>query len=284
MMPTNNLTPDVIPMATIVPPPQTVIGTLAQDGLPSKFETKMPGQGPNQDFWFARDEYVGIFSLNTNQNIETRLADIDPLRVTSQFNNPQLMPRLQSSYPDNTAWSISLPRTLAFNTAVYFNSPISISFWAIKPLGTRGKLRIVYSPFNRKSRVTEQSLAVSTVPSYVNEDSHMRNMVWSWDLEKQDTFHIMIHGNNPLSTFPTTDELQVNTILTSLVDDNNAVNDTGRPRFQTTYGTLSVFVQNRYTPGSIFPGEIDIVVFKSFPGCKTYVERGPRVHSQRMVL
>lgn len=278
----NNLTPDVIPMATIVPPPQTVIGTLSQDGLPSRFETKLPGQGPNQDFWFARDEFMGSFTLNITNGVDTRLADIDVLRLAPPENRPENLPVLASSYPGGDAWSITLPRSIGFNSAVYCNTPVSISFWAIKPVGTRGKIRIVYSPFNRKFASKERDLRPTTESGFRETDSHFRTMMWSWDLEKQDTFNIVIHGNNPLSTFPTTDPIQVNVYGNTTA--TNPANETGRPRFQTTYGTLSLFVQNRYTPGSIFPGVIDIMVFKSFPGCKLYVERGPRVYAHRMIL
>lgn len=281
---TSEITPPVVPPVPVVPPPQTILGTLSSDGQPSKFDSILPGLGPNQQLWFARDELVGQFTFDTMDAEGTRLASIDVMRCCGgPPNNPENPSRPENNnlLPRIGQWNIALPRSIALNCAQYFSSTINYTFWAIKPPGTRGKLRFTYLPFYQK-RTNSDTLALD---DNINEDldNLLRSSTWSWDMEKSDIFSLEFNGNNPLSVFPT--GTHISPYVSEAPAPQNSKNNTSFwPLFSTRFGVLVIEIQNIYTPGSIFPGLCNIYVFKNLKNCKLYVERSPRSCVSRTVI
>lgn len=135
-----------------------------------------------------------------------------------------------------------------------------------------GKIRIVYNPSEYGNVKTVGTTAIGSL------DPLQRAYMWEWDLSQKQVFSIIIKGNNPNNMFPI--NLR-NNIPVGLTGGYILGDDT--PFFNKTYGSLTLLVQNQYIPGSIFPDNFYIHVFKHLENCETTVLAGHRSFADKIV-
>lgn len=270
--------PPVFPLTPSVPPQQTVTGYMDEFGLPnSPNKTALPGQPPMQAFWNARNEYIGSFNVTNQQPIGTQLASIDILRACGDYNDIDQnlsVARSNLSVPTRIIW----PRSLLINSAQFFSGKVTYTFWAIKPQPTAGRIRFVYIPdkdidSTYITPATQATYDGANVP--INFDSRLRNYIWEWDLEEKPTYTLDFVGNNPLQRLPTCLPTQPYYIFSGASIPVVEADET-EPFFNTTYGSLHIFIQNPYAPGSIYPTNFNIHIFKSLPDAQYTIQTGHR--------
>lgn len=189
-------TPPVGPLVPQMPETNTAIGILNDSGLPGT-TCKISGQPPSELFWSQRVELSPLSAtLSTSHTIDHVIGDINVSEVTG-----------------GTLTRIQAPRKMLFVNSYYstFDSK-SVIFWAIKPPGARGKLRITYWP-------------TPTLP--IVEDALLRGNMWEWDLGASDFFEIPIVGNNPLGYWQNHQYPQIGSTNTGVNSD--IIYDRGPP-------------------------------------------------------
>jgi hypothetical protein len=290
----SGLVPPVYPTIPQVPPPQTVTGLLSEDGQPSIFDLQMAGQPPNEDFWKAREELICKFNYAESMTETESLLVLDVLSGTVAENNFNYQGTIvrRTALPTYNIYQpecqLAFPRYLLSKSFEFFEGSIKFKFWAVKPIGPKGKIRIIYLPHVEVPAPPSVNINVASVLAQ-SDQRHLRNNMWEWDLEKQDTIEIEIFGNNPIGKIFNTKNCSYfsQTKNASDVDTNDIyfqASNAGVPLFSRTYGTLLLQVQNRYIPGSIFPNNCEIFVFKSMANSNFSLLRGPRTPFYNRVI
>nr|QIC52836.1 MAG: capsid protein [Apple picorna-like virus 1] len=292
--PQSGLVPPVYPTIPQIPPPQTVTGLLSEDGTPSMFDRQMSGQPPNEDFWKAREEFITVFSFAESiTETETLLvldvlSGVDPVNNSNYYGEIQPPTALRPYTQFVPTCELSYPRYLLSKSYEFFEGPIKFKFWAVKPIGPKGKIRIIYLPAYEHGAVPLINANSPNVTA-ASDQRHLRNNMWEWDLEKQDSIEIEIFGNNPIGKIFNSkngvglDEYNTNNEIDTITGANEITNQ-GVPLFSRTYGTLLLQVQNRYIPGSIFANNCDVFVFKSMASSQFSLLRGPRTPYYNRVI
>jgi hypothetical protein len=272
---TQKYTPPVYPLVAQVPPPQTNIGSLNENGLPILNTIKINGEPPNEELWGKRLEYVDSFVVSTADTPGKLLMSFDPARLLgNKVNNTNYL-----------ECSLVWPRVLLFNSSIYFKAKIKYTFWAIKPPATAGKLRIVYIPGAGYFHGGDKDPTISyNNDVQQNDDTYLRNYMWEWDLATKNMFTITVEGNNPLDVFPTKTAALTNPDKTYVSNGYLYEPDAGCPIFSINFGSINISVQNQYIPGSIFPDNFRIVVFKHFENLENFVQVGPRSYAHAVAI
>ncbi|UHM27667.1 MAG: hypothetical protein FPoV2_gp3 [Fushun polycipivirus 2] len=262
--------PPVFPLQPQVPPPQTVTGVLNEIGLDVLNTAPINGQAPSQEFWLSRQEYCGLFTATANKN---HILSFDILKFIGSLDNRADTPLLARP---PLVW----PRMYLLNSAQFLRPKVTYTFWAIKPLATAGKIRFVYTPdaafgmaegmFASRADAGLPSVWVDGESVAFTADTRQRNYVWEWDLKAQNVISLTFEGNSPLNVIPANTGLPITQKLDSLSQEE------GLPYFQTTFGLLSLYWQNAYIPGSIYPDVFNIAIFKSLAGTQAFLQTGFR--------
>lgn len=266
--------PPVYPLQPEVPPFQTVSGVLNEVGQDLFNTAPINGQPPIQDFWLTRQEYVaGVVPTGSNH-----ICTCDVLKLTGNTTNP-----------DGTGWNrqpLMWPRSFVVQSSQFAKPKVTLSFWAIKPLATGGKIRVQYTP-DASFDITQAGLDFTATGPVLTTadappiaaDSRQRCYLWEWDLKAKNIFSLTFEGNLPLAAMPTNTGLpKVNKFESYGVSEQS-----GLPYFTTTFGTVSLYWQNAYIPGSIYPDSFTIYIFKSLAGSEFYVQTGPRCGSRTYI-
>lgn len=262
--------PPVFQLQPQLPPPQTVCGYLNEVGTNILNTTTMNGQPMNQDFWMSRQEFCQFITTNPSNN---HIGTLDILKYTGSVGN-------KADIGDDSRPAVIWPRTYLLNSAQFVSPIVTYTFWAIKPLSTAGKIRFEYTPDTNFTMATGHALNIEQpAPTTTNQDgvdipypqdSRQRKYLWEWDLKTKNVFSLTFKGNIPIGAMPTTPGLLKLDTITNLPIDS------GLPFYTTTFGTLSMYWQNAYIPGSIYPDTFNIAVFKSLTGTQAYLQTGFR--------
>lgn len=258
-------TPPIFPLVAQVPPAQTNIGSLNECGLPLLNTIKLNGTPPNPELWTRRLEYVGDFKMPITKEAGSVLTTFNVGKVVGSSENDYL------SNDCNFIW----PRILLLNSSVYFKTQVQFTFWAIKPPSTAGKIRIVYVPAH-----DDNDKSLSTTVEEGQDDTDMRQYTWEWDLQTKPMFTITINGNNPNNMYPTCSETLIGAVNNQFANFHPFADV---PFFNKTYGRINIFVQNQYTPGSIYPDSFTVKIFKHFNNFESSVLVGPRTYAYHTV-
>lgn len=246
MAPPRNLT---IPQ---VPTPQTVSGILCDSGLPSDPEN-ITDIAPDFGWMSAIEEWLTTFKIS--QDTTGQVVDIFPQKKFPDIPFPTI---INLNHP---TW-----HWLPFGCSKWWSGVCRLRFMAIKPPRVPCKLLIRYMP---------DVAAFSNDHGFL-EDTLRRGIKVEWDLAMNQECSIDIGGYNWTTLRPTWIPRFASSDARPTANDLNKFKNWIPHLSQISLGVIRVEVANQMVPGNIFPDEIRILVFQSFPGAQFYSATDPR--------
>lgn len=232
-----------------IPGPQVVYSNTQSQGLTLFNRSQPPGEQPNKDITMARLCYIDEFQISVGTTLDQTVWPAD-----DEHNVVPCWPRLTTT---GNRFFAAYPWQFYFHQSLYWKGQVSLTFWAIKLPGVKGKLRISYLPPD----------VDNTQPP-----GDQREINETWDLNASDHHTVTLHGFPTRGVFNTT----CNYAPLAITD----------PRYRTPisdykFGTVRVSLQNTYQPGSVFPDNCTILVFMSYQNTQFFVPVGPGIPFER---
>lgn len=234
-----------------IPPAQTNVMILQQEGtIPRPFGTP-PGEQPDMQIHLSRAQLLGSTTLTTDLTVGTEIS------LFSALQYPILPTRAVSTA--GTRNNIAYSCQFYFHQNLYYNSDVVLHFFAVKPPAAIGRLRIVYHP-----------------PAYDTiEDAGNREITKVWDLSASNLFEV---------TLPSYNLRSYKQCMGNLAPLNGASQTFRTPAVNFKMGYVKLYVTHRYQPGSIFPNNCKIYWFQSFQNSQFCTGVGPAVPYERTAL
>lgn len=225
-----------------VPVPQTVSGVLNEYGAFSD-TINITDIGPDYSWMAAIEEYLTMFTIKAASKGE--ILNFYPQCKFPGIVNPTLVDLNQ------TTW-----HWIPFGASKWWSGCIRLRFMAIKPPRIPCKILIRYTPD----------------PSDVNfnRDMTRRGIKHEWDLALTQDCSIDIAGYNWTAARPTWIP-RVAGHDAEVADDDATNWKSWVPHLaQVSFGAVQLEIAHPMIPGNIFPDDIRILVFQSFPRAEFY--------------
>lgn len=253
--------PPRIPDVPVAPPPQTVFGTLEASGLPSSDQSSISDIPPDFSWMSEIQTFYGDFELKGTTPLQTPI-------LTFSVTGYRLNSSSQSD-PDVPYGTIQTWQSLPFLCSKWWSGEVGFRFIALKPPRTPGKLLFRYS-FAPLMSGKSQDLFVN--------DTAVRGVAKEWDLSQSNIFEFDVTGLNPIEARPTW--------LPDFTYNFENATTTGHMAIPVmnpaTYllGNIQVSLVVPYQPGSLYPDNVRILVFRTFKNAQFYVPTDPRHHAK----
>lgn len=250
--------PPRIPDVPVAPPPQTVFGTLESSGLPFSEGSQISDIPPDFSWMSEIQTFYGDFEIKSTTPLQSPIITFS---VTGNKLN-------SSSQPVDTSSPYGVVQTwqsVPFLCSKWWSGEVGFRFIALKPPRTPGKLLFRYS-FAPNMDGKDQDLFVN--------DSAIRGVAKEWDLSQSNIFEFDVTGLNPIDARPTW--------LPDFSYNFSNANTTGHVALPvmnpSTYllGNIQVSLVIPYQPGSLYPDNIRILVFRTFKNAQFYIPTDPR--------
>lgn len=264
-------TPYVYPLDVPTPQAQTVTGVFDMTTVSPALDSP-PGEPFNELLLNALLEYMFTFNVSMDHAFNAFLTAFSPLNIVS----PDVQPPVGSSGNAQPAW------TLVARSATFINAIPKIVFQCVKVPAAPCQLQISYLPLSAPLNndpanylfSCKTPLPISAIPTQFLQELSGSNRVikWVWDLGATDTFSIDCAGFITEGTRPSSYPIQSR----NTIPYNYYCSD---PYENINTGIFIITVHQPYMPGSIFPSDFEINVWKSFPKLDTicYASLHPQV-------
>lgn len=212
------------------PPPQTALGSTDETGLNVALITRgMPSLPFIYQDIVSRKEYIEeySFTVQSKDNPGTTYRNIPVMSMLSEDN-----------YKTAKGYNTPTMRQTLIRNCLNYTTSVHMTFLAIKPPMTSGKLAISWFPSNSNHQPASTK-------------NNLQNM-WIWDVGASPTFTIKINGQN-LMEFRKTYDITANNSMVVLDE------------FSKGLGYFNVVNYQKYQPGGIFPQQFSVKVFRSLP-------------------
>lgn len=238
-------TQPVLELPPSIPPPQTVIGTLQQDGTETRILSMSPGERPFMQTHMARSVLISSFSVGTADNVGTQIFDV-------KFPQIPVTETAESAAKSDARYEFAYPQEFYYCQSVFWNAEVNYTVWAVKPPAAVGRMRLMFIP--------PDSLGSNTIV-----DNAQRSIMKEWDMSASNLLEFSSFGYN-MRNFRST--------MSTTVPNSLAFNYLKRPDNDSIIGKLSLYVANRYQPGSVFADSCHIYLFQHFSNPQFKIVKG----------